>query len=73
MREATFTEFRNQAKRFFDLVERGEIVRVLRNGKPIAEVHPVPRDIPSWKKRTPKPLTIRGSEVSRIILQDRGE
>lgn len=30
MRETTFTELRNQAKRFFDLVEAGETVRVLR-------------------------------------------
>jgi len=42
MRETTFTELRNQAKQFFDLVESGEIVRVLRNGKPIAEIHRSP-------------------------------
>lgn len=33
MLETTFTELRNQAKHFFDLVESGEIVRVLRNAR----------------------------------------
>jgi antitoxin (DNA-binding transcriptional repressor) of toxin-antitoxin stability system len=36
LRETTFTELRNHAKAFFDLVEAGEIVRVPHNGKPIA-------------------------------------
>jgi antitoxin (DNA-binding transcriptional repressor) of toxin-antitoxin stability system len=38
MRETSFTELRNHAKHFFDLVESGENLRVLRNGKPIAEI-----------------------------------
>jgi antitoxin (DNA-binding transcriptional repressor) of toxin-antitoxin stability system len=71
MREATFTEFRNEAKRYFDLVESGEIVRILRNGKPIAEVHPIARDLPSWKRRPARPLVVGGSLVSRSIVQDR--
>jgi antitoxin (DNA-binding transcriptional repressor) of toxin-antitoxin stability system len=72
MREATFTELRNQAKHFFDLVEAGETVRVLRNGKPIAEIHPIPRDLPSWKRRPARPLVIGGEALSRLILEDRG-
>lgn len=38
MKQATFTEVRNHAKQYFDLVESGESVRVLRNGKPIADM-----------------------------------
>lgn len=72
MREATFTELRNQAKLYFDLVESGEIVRVLRNGKPIAEIHPIARDLPSWKQRPARPLVVGGAPVSRMILKDRG-
>ena len=71
MREATFTELRNKAKRYFDLVEAGETVRVLRNGKPIAEIHPIPSDPPSWKQRPARPLAIGGGEISRLILEDR--
>ena len=71
MRETTFTELRNQAKQFFDLVESGEIVRVLRNGKPIAEIHPIARDLPSWKRRPARPLVVGGASVSRMIAEDR--
>lgn len=73
MRETTLTELRNQAKRFFDLVETGETVRVLRNGKPIAEIHPVRHELPSWKRRHPHPLDLGGYEISRLILADRGD
>ena len=37
MRQAAFTDLRNNAKLYFDYVEAGESVRVLRNGKPIAD------------------------------------
>jgi len=73
MRETTFTELRNQAKFYFDLVEEGEVVRVLRNGRAIAEIHPVAPAHPSWKRRQPRPLVIGGREVSDLILEDRGE
>lgn len=73
MRETTFTELRNQAKHYFDLVEAGEVVRVLRNGKPIAEIHPIPPDLPSWKRRQARPLVIGGEEISRLVLEERGD
>jgi antitoxin (DNA-binding transcriptional repressor) of toxin-antitoxin stability system len=73
MREASFTDLRNQAKHYFDLVESGEIVRVLRNGKPIAEIHPIPADLPSWKRRAARPLVVGGALVSDLILDDRGD
>jgi antitoxin (DNA-binding transcriptional repressor) of toxin-antitoxin stability system len=73
MRDATFTELRNQAKRYFDLVESGEVVRVLRNGKPIAEIHPLAHDLPSWRRRPARPLVIGGRAVSRRILEERGD
>jgi antitoxin (DNA-binding transcriptional repressor) of toxin-antitoxin stability system len=72
MRETSFTEFRNRAKHFFDLVEAGEIVRVLRNGKPIAEIHPIPADRPSWKQRKAHPLSLDGAALSALILEERG-
>ncbi len=71
MKQATFTEIRNQAKAFFDLVEAGESVRVLRNGKPIADIVPVVGSLPSWKRRKAQPLVIPGVSVSEIIAQDR--
>ena len=71
MRQATFTEIRNHAKEYFDLVESGESVRVLRNGKPIADIVPIPADLPSWKRRKAQPLVVPGVSVSRMILEER--
>jgi antitoxin (DNA-binding transcriptional repressor) of toxin-antitoxin stability system len=71
MRQATFTEVRNHAKEFFDLVESGESVRVLRNGKPIADIVPIPADLPSWKRRKAQPLVVAGVSVSRMIVEER--
>jgi antitoxin (DNA-binding transcriptional repressor) of toxin-antitoxin stability system len=71
MKQATFTEVRNQAKLYFDAVEAGETVRVLRNGKPIADIVPIMADLPSWKRRKAQPLVLDGVAVSRIILEER--
>lgn len=72
MRQTTFTELRSHAKAFFDAVEGGDTVRVFRNGKPIADIVPVPKDRPSWK-RGATPQAIKGVELSREILRDRDE
>ena len=72
MRDATFTELRNNAKDYFDAVEDGETVRVFRNGKPIAEIVPIRPGVPSWKRQA-GPLTIKGLSLSREILKDRDD
>jgi antitoxin (DNA-binding transcriptional repressor) of toxin-antitoxin stability system len=71
MKQATFTELRSHAKHYFDLVEAGETVRVLRNGKPIADILPVQPDTPSWKRRQARPLVVSGAAISRMILAER--
>lgn len=71
MRQATFTEVRNHAKAFFDIVATGESVRVLRNGKPIADIVPIATDLPSWKRRKAQPLLLDGVSLSRLILEER--
>ncbi len=71
MRETTFTELRSQAKHYFDLVEAGETVRVLRNGKPIADIQPIQHGMPSWKRRKARPLSVSGVEIGKLILEDR--
>jgi prevent-host-death family protein len=72
MTDATFTELRNHAKRYFDAVEAGDIVRVFRNGKPIAEIMPIRAGVPSWKRQI-APLTVKGLSLSREILGDRDD
>lgn len=71
MKQATFTELRAHAKQYFDIVEAGESVRVLRNGKAIADIVPVMADLPSWNRRKAQPLVLDGMSVSRMILQER--
>ncbi len=71
MKQATFSELRNHAKQYFDIVEAGEAVRIIRNGKPVADIVPIPQDLPSWKQRVAQPLIISGVSVSRMILEER--
>lgn len=70
MKDATFTELRNNAKQYFDAVEAGDTVRVFRNGKPIAEIVPIRSGVQSWKRQV-TPLVIKGLSLSREILKDR--
>jgi prevent-host-death family protein len=71
MREATFTELRNHARQYFDQVEAGETVRVVRNGKPIADIVPIQPDLPSWKQRKTQPLVLGGLSISQLVLNER--
>ena len=71
MKQASFSELRNNARHFFDLVEAGIPVRILRNGKPIADIEPVPTDIPSSKRRQAQPLVLDGVEICRLIMDQR--
>ncbi|MDO8301676.1 MAG: type II toxin-antitoxin system Phd/YefM family antitoxin [Sedimentisphaerales bacterium] len=65
----SFTEFRDNAKDYFDAVEKGETVQVTRHGKVIAEISS-PRRVPSWKKWRPK-LTLKGISVSDMVIEER--
>src|SRR4030043_1029706 len=72
MRQVSFTEFRMNAASFFNSVEQGETIRILRHGKPIAEVVPVqtmPRTL-SWK-RPGLVLKNEGASLSRELLKER--
>ncbi|MFZ2444865.1 MAG: type II toxin-antitoxin system Phd/YefM family antitoxin [Syntrophobacteraceae bacterium] len=65
-------ELRKHIKRYFDMVQEGEVVRVYRNGRPIAEIVPIPKPERSWKREAPQ-LTIPGLSLSREIMKDRLE
>jgi prevent-host-death family protein len=71
VKEATLSELRNHAERYFDLVESGESVRVLRNGRPIADIVPVLKEFPCWKRRPAQPLVLDGVSLSKMILEER--
>ena len=71
MRETTLTEFRSHAKSYFDRVEKGETVRVYRNGRPIADVVPVAAHTPAWRSPPEVRLSLAGLRLSHEILIDR--
>ena len=74
MTQTTFTEFRKHAKAYFDSVEKGETIRVLRHGQVIAEVVPPHEnsDKKTWKKPGLK-LVIPGVSLTEALLKDRRE
>ena len=74
MTKTTFTEFRKHAKTYFDSVEKGETVRIIRHGKIIAEVVPPHErfDKKTWKKPGLK-LHIPGASLTEAILSERRE
>jgi prevent-host-death family protein len=72
MKQVSFTEFRRNAATYFDVVEHGEIVRIHRHGKPIAEIVPVEtaKKTVAWKR--PGPLIESGGAfLGREILRER--
>ncbi|MEJ7930258.1 type II toxin-antitoxin system Phd/YefM family antitoxin [Ramlibacter sp. AN1015] len=54
MRIVSLSEFRAHASEMLDLVEQGETVRILRHGKPVAELVPAvaagAAEPPAWKR-----------------------
>jgi antitoxin (DNA-binding transcriptional repressor) of toxin-antitoxin stability system len=73
MKHVSFTEFRRNAASVFNSVERGEAIVVLRHGKAIAEIVPMPPDdrILSWKRPGIKLAVGHGASLSREILKER--
>jgi prevent-host-death family protein len=72
MKTVSFTEFRKQASNLLTDVEHGEILVIIRHGKPIAEIVPVSEDLksPSWKKPGLR-LAVKDAKLSSAILEDR--
>ena len=73
MKTVNFTDFRSRASALLSEVENGEVVVVLRHGRPVAEVAPVsdsPRKVPRWKRPGPR-LVMRGRSLSAAILEER--
>ena len=72
MKTVSFTEFRKHASNLFSDVENGEMLVVMRHGKPIAEIKPVSKESksPSWKKPGLR-LSVKGAQLSTAILEER--
>ena len=72
MHSTTFTKFRNNAKLYFDRVDKGEIIEIYRHGKPAAILMPVKESGKSRLGET-KPLRIPGASLARALLDERDE
>lgn len=79
MHTLPLSEFRANASAMLDLVEKGETVRIMRHGKPVADLVPVkleeqtPAKVPSWK-RPIEPLRIvrpDGKTGAQLIIEER--
>ena len=65
-----FTQLRENAKTYFDQVEHGETIFVMRHGKIIAHISPPRKKQPAWKKKALR-LIVPGVSLSKIILEER--
>jgi prevent-host-death family protein len=72
MKSTTFSGLRNNAKKYFDAVERGEEVQVFRRGKPIAIICPVEKQ-PKGRWKTANPIKINSVSLSKVLLAQRNE
>ena len=72
MLNVTFSELRNNAKKYFDAVEAGETLEVFRRGKPVAIITPIAQHKGDrWKRADP--LDLGTVSLSRILLDERYE
>ncbi|MBI4406130.1 MAG: type II toxin-antitoxin system prevent-host-death family antitoxin [Deltaproteobacteria bacterium] len=71
MKTVTFSGLRNNAKKFFDAVEKGEQIEVYRHGKPIAIISPARAASNRWQNASP--LSLNGVSLSQIIVASRKE
>lgn len=72
MVKAKFTAFRARAKYYLGIVENGGTVRILRNGRPVADLVPVADEKPAplWKRPGLK-IKLNGISLSDEIIKDR--
>lgn len=72
VKRATFTEFRNNAAKFFDAIEDGDTVEVYRKGK-LSAVVTSPEKVMSKKATFSKSVAIHlpGLELSKALLEER--
>ena len=71
------SEFRANASALIDLVEKGETVRILRHGKPVAELVPMQsqesQKVPHWKQPFEPVVLSSGVSLSQAVLDERNE
>ena len=71
MKTVTLTGLRRNIRKYFNSVEKGDTVRVLRHGRPIAQIRPDQDGAgPSWRRPLPR-LVLRGEPLSKTLIDER--
>ena len=77
MHTLALSEFRANVSAMLDLVEQGQTVRILRHGKPVADLVPVKADAkeqqPAWKQAIAPACAARadGKTAAQLLLEER--
>ncbi len=74
MKILPLSEFRANASAMLDLVEQGQSVRIMRHGRPVADLVPVrehdDNHLPSWKRPFAPVFLPPGASLSRAVRDD---
>jgi len=74
MKILPLSEFRANASATLDLVEQGQSVRIMRHGRPVADLVPVREHdddrLPSWKQPFSPVHLPPGASLSRAVRDD---
>ena len=70
MKTTTFSQFRNNAKKYFDAVGRGETVEIYRHGKPVALLSPIAHRSPDYWRKV-KAINRGRISLTRVVLNER--
>lgn len=77
MQEFPLSEFRANASAVLDQVQQGQTVRILRHGKPVADLVPVrevdTNRLPSWKQAFAPVQLPPGVSLSQAALEQRDD
>ena len=75
MQELPLSEFRANAASVLDRVQQGQTVRILRHGKPVADLVPVRANeadrLPNWKQAFAPVQLAPGVSLSQAVLDRR--
>ncbi len=71
MKNIQYTQFRNNAKKYFNQVKEGESFLIVRKGEPIAEIIPISKG-KLWKRRV-KRVTLSNTKktTTEFIREER--
>ncbi len=71
MIEISANELKQKLNMVLSHIEKGEKFLVMKEGKPIAEIAPVKRSSPSWKRRIEKITLPNGVSVQDYVEAER--